>query len=488
MQLTLGLLVALIVPAMVAPPARVAEAAREVFTATVAPVSIHPVTVTDKADKSTLPGGLACSSPSRGADAGSVSGPAVVGFTNAVILDSTGTGVAQDCRVTTVAESRVVFDMSPFQKHPIAKDSKVTAFLSYTEERVAWSTTMPRGSQGNTCVNDGFVAVSELITSEASNFEEFPYFDVGEEIYRRAPGQDRPPLNSDPWDLGEVARGWIESNENFGVVFTGFNYDLGQGDGLDCLSRLTNIQLQVVVVWEVPEQKSVELQARDLVIKDKTGAQGCVTGVISVHVTVRNAGTVPSGPPNPLLKIDGDGVEQIYASGILAGQSKVYTFSDVELTAGKHTIEVVVDPEGTIAESSESNNVIRGEVTCTVGAPEKVVVPAGIQITKFELVKTAAKPGCVAGAGNDFHIVVKNPGDSDVGDTLRVQLTVNGTANGSASIGGVGAKSEKDSYVSNANLPAGNNTIAVRVSGGAFTAASGEGANSQSIRVNCARG
>jgi hypothetical protein len=302
-------------------------------------------------------------------------------------------------------------------------------------------------------------------------------------------GHDGPPLSSDPFSFGDSFRGWIQGDlKNLGVALVGFDEGVGGEDESDCQSKLTNIALKVTVFWETPSVEKPELIVRDVVFADQTQQPGCLTGVVNVGVMTENAGSVPITNLRLALSVDGQYRRMTFAADLRPAEIAAHQFDDVELSAGKHTIEVVGDPEGLMAEVSEGNNVARADVVCAADpAPKPAAAPASLRISTFELVPAANGAVCVAGGGHGIHLVVENPGDSDVGSPINVQVNVDGKPGGSTSIGGVSSKSEKDSFVSNVEIPAGNHTVSAKVDFQKLVANTGEGNNSKSLTVNCAR-
>ena len=164
------------------------------------------------------------------------------------------------------------------------------------------------------------------------------------------------------------------------------------------------------------------------------------------------------------------------------------TFPPVELTAGTHTLEVVADPDAQIAEFDETNNSAQAQVTCAVGAPPKPEQkPADLQISKLEVQKAGGVPGCVAGNTNSIFILVKNAGDKEISAVIALQAAVDGKTAGSVTMGGIGANSEKVSYISPVNIPRGNHTVRVTLDPENEIPEAGERNNSVTIQVSCAR-
>ena len=90
----------------------------------------------------------------------------------------------------------------------------------------------PRGSQGITCVKQAHVAASDVLQFQG-------LFLKGAEVFRTPVGHDGPPLNSDPWDLGDVVEGWMNGSiPNHGVILSGFDEGVGRADGNACSSTL----------------------------------------------------------------------------------------------------------------------------------------------------------------------------------------------------------------------------------------------------------
>ncbi len=483
-----GLFAALgVVDFAVAPPARVAEARHVSYYNTIQPNGLFWVGHHVATDNAIIPGHLACN---PGQDQYQGSGVAQVGFAHSLIQDSLHSGLAQECLHNSVYEARVTFNIDEFKKHPLAKrpdgsDVPLYAWFGYDDDFTARTQPMPRGSQGQTCVRQAFIATSN--NPEAADY----LWPVGEELFRvpidkNYNGHDGPPFTSDVWSLEEAVRGWINGTiPNYGVVLTGFDERTDVADNADCLSTLVNLEMKVMVFWEIAEP---ELSVKDLSITDKTGVAGCASGTVTVGATVYNNSDVGAGVYDLLLKVDGQGREMLITGPVGRYGDHPDTFPPVDLSAGPHTIEVVADPDRVLAEIEEGNNSASMQVSCAVGAalppPPK---PADLQISKLEVQNANGVVGCVAGNGNNVHIVVKNNGDKEIGAVITLQAAVDGKAAGSVTMGGVGANSQKDSYISNINISRGNHTVQVTLDPENKIAEAGEGNNSASVQVNCAR-
>jgi hypothetical protein len=470
-----SLFVGLIVPSTVVPPAHPVEAIHESYTNTIAPNGLYWTEIVDKTDSSIAPGNLSCRNPGKDFNEGS--GAARVGFGHARIVDSAGSGFFQDCRINSVREARLTFDVNEFKKHPLAEGVPVYAWLSYDENYIARTDPMPRGSQGMTCVSDLFIAAS------ANPHGRDGLFDVGEQLGRIPMGHDGAPLNSDPWDISYALRGWIDGSiPNFGVVLTGFDEGFERDDNQDCTSELKGIELKVIVFWDVA---AADLAVSNISIADKSGVPGCVTGTVNVGVTAENWGDAPASLLLE-LRVNGEARMQLYAGGLAAKSTSREQFDDITLATGINRLEILVDPDGEVNEDSEVNNSTTLSVTCAVGAaPTATPAPSDLSISKLDVQQSGGVSKCVAGSQNAIQIIVKNDGDKEVGGVFGVKVRVDGKDAGSTTVGGVGAKSEKTSYVSGVNIPSGNHTVQAILDPENKVLEGGEGNNSRSIQVNC---
>jgi subtilase family serine protease len=214
-----------------------------------------------------------------------------------------------------------------------------------------------------------------------------------------------------------------------------------------------------------------------------------VNGTVTVGATVHNESDVGAGVYDLLLKVDGQGRERLITGPAEAYGEHPDTFSPVNLSAGPHSFEIVVDPDSQISELEEGNNAAVASVNCTVGAtPTPQPKPADLQISKLEVQNGNGVVGCVAGNGNSVHIVVTNVGDKEIGAVITLQAAVDGKAAGSTTMGGVGANSQKDSYISGVNISRGKHTVQVTLDPeNKIPEAGGEGNNVSSVQVDCAR-
>src|SRR5205823_14994942 len=199
------------------------------------------------------------------------------------------------------------------------------------------------GSQGVTCVDRLRIAASD---QSANSF----YVREGD-LFHTSPRNDGlPALNSDPWSAADAVEGWLSGAfPNFGLVLQGYNELLFQGDedasrNTDkCQSALSNFELQVAVFWDVPP--APDLQALKLEATDKNGGAGCFSGSLNPVATVRNEGDGGVGGFDVLLNVDGRPRETVAGLGVGPYGDVQARFSALDLTAGAHTLEAIVDPD-----------------------------------------------------------------------------------------------------------------------------------------------
>ncbi len=111
-----------------------------------------------------------------------------------------------------------------------------------------------------------------------------------------------------------------------------------------------------------------DLQATKSEFNGDSGDAECVLGTRNnVRTVINNPGDVNVNEAVTVqLTIDGAPAGTTTVSGVgTIGVRSVY-FDDVKLTKGAHTIQVTVDPDGTVAEADETNNTTPPQtVTCT---------------------------------------------------------------------------------------------------------------------------
>jgi hypothetical protein len=94
------------------------------------------------------------------------------------------------------------------------------------------------------------------------------------------------------------------------------------------------------------------------------GKNDCKDGKNDVTVVVKNVGTTKAESFAVRLDVDGDEVRAESEDGLEAGKEREVRFGDVRLKKGEHQLDAALDPENTVAESSEDNNERKVSATC----------------------------------------------------------------------------------------------------------------------------
>jgi hypothetical protein len=364
-----------------------------------------------------------------------------VGFSYHATNDSCGT--------SDVYQLRVMFDMSEFRRYARVQGDPVYARLTYQEDFADTTNPPPLGSQGVTCINRLRIAADNVVEGGQFAVQDGDLFRAGL-------------LNSDPWSLDDVVQSWIDgSAPNFGLILQGFDESADLRTAA-CVSVLSNFTLDVTEVWDQP---APQLRVQNLNVTDKNGSHVCATGTINVATTIHNESDVGAATYDVLLKVDGQPRETVIAGPIGAYSDRPETFlTTIDLKAGDHTLQVLVDPEHNVTRIEDPLDVASLSVNCAQGAaPTPAPKPAGLQVAAVDVQDADGHARCVAGNNNNIHLVVKNTGDSDVNAVIPVQLSVDGKPVRTTTIGGLAANERKDSFFTGATLSAGNHTVKVTV-------------------------
>jgi hypothetical protein len=219
-------------------------------------------------------------------------------------------------------------------------------------------------------------------------------------------------------------------------------------------------------VLSQPLPPLADLTVLSIQVSDKTGTSGCGSGDgNTVSVVVHNSGNAAPKPADLLLRYYGG--ERTLPGAVTAGpaQDQQLTFEHVPMTPGGSSLGALVNPglvngTGGVAESDNTNNFLSVTVTCATQ-------PANLQVASLQILNAAGaeitdssgKLSCLAGP-NTIRARVSNTGDTDPG-VVDLQLLVDNTPAGTASMGGVGPHSDKLSSLGTVDLAAYSHTVQV---------------------------
>jgi hypothetical protein len=378
-----------------------------------------------------------------------------------------------DAGISNAYQTRVIFDVSEFQRYALVRGDPVYASLTYQEQFMDRTEPAPAGSQGVTCVNRLRVATTDATQDGRFIFQDGDLFRAGL-------------LNSDPWSVGDVVKGWIDGGiPNFGLVLQGYDESLDLKTEA-CLSDLSNFTLDVGVVWNAP---APDLRVQNLYVFDKNGDQACTTGTIRVGSTIHNESDVGSANYDVVLKVDGQARETIIAPPIGSYTDWTgYFQTRLDLSAGNHTLQVLVDPDHQVTRIDDPDDASTVSVNCAQGAaPTPTPRPAGLQVTSLDVQDPDnGRSRCIAGSSNDVHVVIKNTGDAGVSAVIPIQLNIDGKPGRTTTVGGVAANAEKDAYFTGVTLSAGNHSLKVTIDPDR-TLSVGVASNNATKQVNCTK-
>jgi len=225
--------------------------------------------------------------------------------------------------------------------------------------------------------------------------------------------------------------------------------------------------IATALVVELQKHPMADLTVASIKVSDKTGVSGCGSGDgNTVSVVVHNSGNAAPQPADLLLQYYGG--ERTLAGAVTAGpgRDQQLVFPNVPMQPGSSSLGVVVNPglvngTGGVAESDKTNNYLAVSVTC-------VTQPATLSFALLQILDTSGaeikdsggKPSCLAGPNNTIRAKVSNSGDTDPG-VVDLQLLVDNKPAGTASMGGIGAHSDKLSSLGTVSLTLGSHTLQV---------------------------
>jgi hypothetical protein len=407
-----------------------------------------------------------------------------------------------DTYLSCVYDLAVRFDLSEIHQHAGAIITH--AELLYDEQQQREDLRDADGNPADPATiggaqSGGYESCIWQLRVPTENWTEWPDFHRG-----LIPADEDPRiarLGTTRWDVTNQASHWYfgwqqDPDENFGLVLRGYDEQLAFSNNAACLSTLGDLKLVVSYTSNdpappppPPPPPKPDLQVARIDVTDKSGAAGCVSGTVAVAATVHNGGNLDSGAIDVLLNVDGQPQATDAGVTVGAGADARVTFAAFDLAAGTHTIQVVADPDGALAESDEKNNAAHVDVTCASGAaPRPAARPADLQVATTEVKDKTGAPGCVAGSDNRVEVHIKNAGDADVNAVFSVQLKVDGKASGGTTVGGVAAGTTKTAVVSGVSLGKGHHTVLVTVDPDHAVTEANEQNNTATIQVTCTKG
>jgi len=83
-----------------------------------------------------------------------------------------------------------------------------------------------------------------------------------------------------------------------------------------------------------------------------------------IVVAIKNTGDRGVGEFAIQVKLDDDVIDTATLSTMAANSERKVSMSPVEMSAGKHTIQAIIDVKKTVTEDDENNNAKTVEVDC----------------------------------------------------------------------------------------------------------------------------
>lgn len=158
-----------------------------------------------------------------------------------------------------------------------------------------------------------------------------------------------------------VVRQPVSSLPGMEEVTVGFTFSVGTIGPHDIMVRVDDL----TEVSENDENNNEWLETLiftapmpDLVIHSlSTSTELRVETPIDVDVMIENRGQIPAGSFHVNVAVDGIVSETIAVSSLAAVQSTILSWSLIAMTGGSHLITAIVDPDDSVAEYDELNNV-----------------------------------------------------------------------------------------------------------------------------------
>ncbi|HIE30829.1 MAG TPA: DUF3344 domain-containing protein, partial [Methanosarcinales archaeon] len=193
---------------------------------------------------------------------------------------------------------------------------------------------------------------------------------------------------------------YLRSSDNY------VTYDRGDGIMMIGCSALILGKIEIIPDLVVQEGLDVNL---------KTGEP--TIGVVANHdyvveAEIKNKGTGASGETTATLYVDSAPVESGIVPSIDPTDKKTIAFNWTPISAGMHTLNVTIDPDDTVNESIEFNNLLSQDLYVHSEGEADVLPEIAFLPTRFSNETT-------------IEVTVTNDGTGDVSD-LRVSLVMDG--------------------------------------------------------------
>jgi subtilase family serine protease len=253
-----------------------------------------------------------------------------------------------------------------------------------------------------------------------------------------------------------------------------------------CLSLVRGLRLEVT--YAAPAVADLKVTGLD--VRDKDGATGCSSdGLNTLTVVIRNDGdAAPAKPVDVSISygLQTDHV-QTMPGAITAGPGgeQRVDFTGLHLGADSTMVEVTIDAARAVTLRSHADPSFSGTITCANRGADLSIKKA--ELNKVDLGSPDANGACKAGATNGVMITISNLGDADPG-VFNAGILIDGKLVKQASVGGVGPKYDKGSYVGDFAIPAGTHTIQAIVDPDKKVAEANEGNNTTpAVTITCPR-
>ncbi|HIE31440.1 MAG TPA: DUF3344 domain-containing protein, partial [Methanosarcinales archaeon] len=264
--------------------------------------------------------------------------------------------------------------------------------LSYAAERKNTTITFP-GANSSTCEN------ATLWTASCYGKEEFnEMLWVNGRLAATDIADERDGYSFDV-NRTEITE-YLESSDNYAT------YDRGDGSMMIGCSVLTLGKIEIIPDLVVQEDLSVNL---------KTGEE--TIGVVANHsyvveAKIKNKGTGASGETTATLHVDGELIETMNVQSIDPIDTAKVAFNWTPASSGMHTLNVTIDPDNTVNESIEFNNLLSQDVYVHSEGEADVLPEIAFLPTRYS-------------NGTTIEVTVTNDGTMDVSD-LKVSLVMDG--------------------------------------------------------------
>ena len=193
-------------------------------------------------------------------------------------------------------------------------------------------------------------------------------------------------------NVSDISFTWSSDNETVGTV---------DATGLFTAVGLGTVNLSATS-GAVSGMALVTVTSTDLVADAITAGSLLENTVGNVNITVKNAGPVAVGTFNVSLLADSVEVGQSTVSSLETGESRNVTISWKPSSHGEINLTAVVDPEGAVADSDTSNNLLSKTVKVTAFKPD--IIADTIDVVSP-----------IEGIAGDVNVTVRNIGTAAAG-------------------------------------------------------------------------